>query len=299
MPQFAHTPYDGSKKPFTIGLAPLDVSTWIEPDDHLPVHLAEKTRLYAERRDMVFAAEAGTEAAQREVFDALAAHLPARFPDVYRVEGGRLHVAPAGMSVPLRPEEPPILAASRVVQEDLVLMRRDERGWRLVAAALCFPSSWSLKEKFGRTLDEIHGPVPDYAGAMAARMNRIFDALKADIPVWRLNWSIYPDPELHHPESKQLPRDWFNAPSAQAFIRVERQTLTRMPDSGDILFTIKVHVDPVADFARHPDGRSLAAGLRAQLLELDGPQLAYKSLAAHRDLLAARLQAIAEPEPVA
>jgi hypothetical protein len=30
-----HTPYDGSSKPFTIGLKPLDLNAWIEVDDHL------------------------------------------------------------------------------------------------------------------------------------------------------------------------------------------------------------------------------------------------------------------------
>ena len=30
-----HTPYDGSVKPFTIGLRPLDPAEWIEVDDRL------------------------------------------------------------------------------------------------------------------------------------------------------------------------------------------------------------------------------------------------------------------------
>ncbi|WP_075215207.1 heme-dependent oxidative N-demethylase family protein [Mongoliimonas terrestris] len=297
MPAFAHTPYDGSKKPFTIGLAPLDIATWIEPDEKLGAYLAEKEDLYATRLERVFDAEAGTEAAQAEVFGALVDHLTDRFPAIYQRDADRVRVAGTDVAVPLSPAEPPLLAASRLVQEDLVLMRRDERGWRLVAAALCFPSSWSLKEKFGRTLDEIHGPVPHYAGSMAARMNRIFDTLKVEIPVWRVNWSIYPDRALHHPESKQLPRDWFAGEGAEAFVRVERQTLTRMPVSGDILFTIKVHVDPIADFARHPDGVALATGLHAQLMGLDALQLGYKSLTSHRDSLASRLQTLANLAP--
>ncbi|MBL6431310.1 MAG: DUF3445 domain-containing protein [Alphaproteobacteria bacterium] len=49
------------------------------------------------------------------------------------------------------------------------------------------------------------------------------------------------------------------------FVRVERQTLRRLPESGDILFTIKVHHDLVTAFARHPEGAELAEGLRTQL----------------------------------
>ena len=43
-----YTPFDGSSKPFTIGLKPLDLATWLEVDDALEPYLAEKDRLYAE-----------------------------------------------------------------------------------------------------------------------------------------------------------------------------------------------------------------------------------------------------------
>ncbi|HUG62801.1 MAG TPA: DUF3445 domain-containing protein, partial [Methylomirabilota bacterium] len=200
------------------------------------------------------------------------------------IGAGDRHVALGG-------GEPPLLTAARLVQEDLVLMRRGESGWRIAAAALCFPSSWSLGQKFGQALDAIHKDVPGY-DAMAARMNRIFDNLHVDAPAWRLNWSIYPDGDLHHPETKQLARDWFENPDADVFVRVERQTLRRLA-GGDILFTIKVLVDPISAFSAHPDGPRLASSLRTQLLGLDPDQLAYKALTHHRDALAARLLELA------
>ncbi|WP_181701146.1 heme-dependent oxidative N-demethylase family protein [Chthonobacter albigriseus] len=292
MPAFAHTPYDGSKQPFSIGLAPLDPATWIEPDDRLADYLGYKARLFAGSRDAVFAAEAGTEASQAEVLDAIVADVLGRQPGTYRRTAAGIAVDSAGLDVPLGGSEPPLLTAARLVAEDLVIMRRTDAGWRLVAAALCFPSSWSLKEKYGRTMEEIHAPVPGYP-KMAERMNRIFDSLRVEIPVWRLNWSLYPDDDLHHPEPKQLPRGWFEQPGSDLFVRVERQTLRRMPESGDILFTIKVMVDPVAAFSAHPDGPALAAGLRKQLLALDPDQLAYKSLTNHRDVMADRLATLA------
>lgn len=299
MTAFAHTPYDGSAKPFSIGLAPLDLARWIEPDGRLAADLAEKDRLFAVARERVFRAEAGTEGAQQEVLDLLAAHLPERHPDVWRRVGDGLEVAATGAHVPLgeADAEPALIRAARLVQEDLVLMRRGPTGWRLVAAALCFPSSWSLAEKFGHDLDGIHGPVPGYKERLAARMARIFDNLKVEVPVWRVNWSIYPDDTLHHPESKEKPRAWFGSADdlvAASFVRVERQTLRRLPASDDILFTIRIHVDPVAEFRAHPEGARLAAGLRSQLLGLDAGELKYKALEGHRDRLAAALEAVAE-----
>lgn len=298
MTAFQHTPYDGSHRPFSIGLAPLDLAAWIEPDDRLVPQLAEKERLFRDAPETVFAAEPGTEAMQREVLDLLSAHLAERFPAIWRPRGEGMEIVPAGRTVALD-AAPPLLAAARLVQEDLVLMGRDERGWRLVAAALCFPSSWSLREKFGGTLDEIHAPVPGYESQLGARMRRIFDNLRLEVPVWRVNWSIYPDDTLHHPESKEKPRSWFGSVSdveAASFVRVERQTLRRLPRHAEhVLFTVRVHVDPVTAFRQHPDGAELAAGLRRQLLALDADQLAYKGLTQHRDHLAAALATIVEP----
>ena len=278
-----HTPYDGSSRPFSIGLRPLDLAEWIEPDAGLRAYLDEKEALFAAVPERVFRAEAGTEGAQREVFDLLAAHLPARFPQLYVADGDGLRVVPADRTV-------------RLVQEDLCLMRAGPDGYRLVAAALAFPSSWSLAEKFARPMAEIHAGVPGYAGDMGRRIDRIFQSLRTDIPVFRLNWSLYPDADLHHPESKRLApnrNEGVGEGGLSAFVRVERQTLRRLPESGDILFTIKVLVDPLDALLAHPDGPRLATSLRDQLLALDAGQLAYKGLALARDRVADRLAAIA------
>ncbi len=285
MPAFpVHTPYDGSRRPFAIGLAPLDLAGWIEVDDRLAGDLAEKDRLLATRRDAVFREEPETRAAQREVLDLVADHVIGRFPDRYVRRGDVIRIAAVDRAVDLA-EEQPLVAAARLVQEDLVLMRRGPQGWRLAAAVLCFPSSWSLAEKFGGSLDAIHAPVPGYAETLSARVARIFDALRVETPLWRLNWSIYPDADLHHPEPKTLLPDVAGDIAAHAFVRVERQTLRRLPMTGDVLFTIRIHVDPVASLRAHPEGARLAAGLALQIRQLTERESAYKGLAVARERL--------------
>jgi hypothetical protein len=300
----AHTPYDGSSKPFTIGLRPLDPTGWIEVDGRLEAQLAEKDRLAAEHGDTVFAAEPGTEAAQREVLALLAEHLSARFPEIYRRAGGTMHVGASGRAVDLaEPGVPPLKIAARLVQEDLVLMRRDEKGWRICAASLSFPSSWSLAEKFGKPLREIHRPVPHFGPGSRSDdlIERMFDKLQGQL-VERFNWSLQPDAELYKPLSSMQRDDRAEKaasrfpgvdPAAAAFIRVERQTLRRLPASGDILFTIRIHLDPMSALRAHPDRARIAASFAAQLAALGRPELDYKGLAADRDRLVAALQAVA------
>ncbi|TKT77531.1 DUF3445 domain-containing protein [Aquamicrobium sp. LC103] len=298
----AYTPYDGSTKPFTIGLKPLALPGWIEIDRHFDAYLAEKKRLYASIPDKVFVAEEDTRDAQAEVLGLVEDHLLDHHgPDYRRTDGGVERLG----SDPTDADASPLVRASLLIQEDLIVMRKGEDGWRLAAGSLCFPSSWSLREKFGRPLQDIHDPVPDFGPGtrMATLIDRMFDNLQAAQPVERFNWSIQANPDLYHPLSENQRIDRASARSARfaneklaanAFIRVERQTLRKLPLSRDILFTIRIYLDPLEVLARDPDAARLAGSFAGQLNALDEAQLDYKGLTADRDRLVAALERIAK-----
>jgi len=299
-----HTPYDGSSSPFTIGLKPLDPDGWIEVDEHYEAHLAEKDRLIAERPDDVFAAEPGTEETQAEVLELVRNHLLRETSSIFaRRENRELAMRRMAAYATTGSVEPRLQAAGRLVQEDLVLMRRGDDGWRVAAASLCFPSSWTLAEKIGRPLAEVHGPVPGFGAGTrnAGLIERMFDNLQGQM-VLRWNWSLQNTPALYHPLSglareeraaARPPRFAGANPVDAAFIRVERQTLRKLPRSGDIMFTIRIFLDPMKRLAAHEDRARIAASFAAQLAALDTAQLDYKGLTADRDRLVAALQAMA------
>jgi hypothetical protein len=259
----------------------------------LLAYLDEKDRLAERAFDRIFVAEPGTEAAQNEVLTLLADYLPERFPDIYQRIGPQIDIIPAFRRVRLDTPYPPLLVAGGLVQEDLVLMRRDDTGWRLVAAHLCFPSSWRLHEKFGKALQEIHTPVPDFGRDTrnATIIERMFDNLRPEQPIIRWNWSLHGDDALHHPHSTGQWR--FGGERIDSFFfRLERQTLRRLPDSGDILFTIRIYLDPLEIMETQPNAAELARTLIGQLRAYTLPQLDYKGLTLERDRLIARLEEI-------
>ena len=291
---FCHAHDALAHKPFTIGLRPSDVEDWIEADDRLEADLALKDRILAEEGRAAFAALEGSEAAQAEALELLAAHLPRRYPTIYRRAGNSLRVLPGDRTVELA-GEPPLLTASRLVQEDLLLMQRFNDGWRLVAGSLCFPSSWSLTEKLGRPMEAIHGPVPGFSGPMATRVERIFDHLRVEAPLERFNLSIYGDGQLRHGETREEGKQRFppGAPIlGHAHVRIERQTLRKLAPSGAILFTVRIHVDPLAVLDGHMRGPALALGLQQHVEALSLDELAYKGLSGVRDSLIATLKAL-------
>jgi hypothetical protein len=191
---------------------------------------------------------------------------------------------------------PALWTAARLVQEDLVIMRRGEAGWRLAAASLCFPSSWRLADKFRRPIHEMHAPVPGFGGGTrnAELIARMFDKMRPETPMIRWNWSVYGDAELFHPHNSPARRFGDGTRAEHVFLRVERQTLRLLPDSRDILFTIRIIVDPLEELERHSDAARIAAALIEQLNAFNVEQLDYKGMTtSERDRLVARLREIA------
>lgn len=286
----AYTPYDGSAKPFTIGLLQLEPERWIEPDEDLAEQLALKRELVAEHDELVLRAEPDTQEAQQEVLDLLANYLPHRHPDLYRLEGGMMNVA--GIDTGICDDRLiPLHRAGLLVQDDLIVMRRGDDGWRIAAGFLAFPSAWRLSEKFGRVMDEIHAPVPGFqAGSRnAGLINRMFDNLSPERLVVRWNWSVNWRHALYHPESQSAPERNL-VPVERSVIRVERQTLRKLPRSGDILFTIRIYLDPVATIMAQPNAVALASSMADQLEALTMDEADYKGLVERRKELVAHLR---------
>jgi dimethylamine monooxygenase subunit A len=295
----AHTPYDGSSKPFNIGVRPLDLDDWIEVDANLPAYLQEKARHYLDDKHQVIVSEVSSVEAQTEVLYLLSEHMCKRYPDIYSKTGSRIDILNGQFNVPLDDETlPPLAIAAKLVQEDLVLMSASPEGWRLVAASLCFPSAWNLLEKFGHPLHKVHAPVPGFGTGSrnASVIDRMFDNLRPEQAVMRWNWSLHEDGQLHHPTSHSGSESRFGNGDigGHVFLRVERQTLRKLPVCGEILFTVRIYLDPLEVLETIPDGAKLALAIDEQLGQFSPEQENYKGLVGERERLSARLKQIAK-----
>jgi hypothetical protein len=254
--------------------------------------MAQRRVLLAERRDDVFAAVPASEAARREVLDRLAAYLPERFPAWFAREGSRLHNRLTGeiWDLAALPEDPLVIAA-RLVQEDLCIVQPDADGAILLTAGVvCFPSRWRLTEKIGRPLPVVHEHVPFYGDKLARPVDRFMTMVKPGKLAMRLNWSMMDDKSLFQLGGKF--RDGHNPAitpenaGERLFVRVERQTLSRLPLSAAVLFTIRVHVYSLARIAERAE---IAARLADAVRALPAETSHYKSLPRFRSALLAYL----------
>lgn len=229
-----------------MGTRTLDPRRWLVFDAQAEYELDLRRRLLAEAGDEVFRATDASRPAQEEaaalIDEWLRRHRPA----------GRERWGPASLD--------PLARAGLAVQEDVCLMERAEDGWRFTAGLVCFPTYWSLAEKIDRPQQAIHEPVPHYADDLAEKVTRFFDRLAADTIVTRRNWGFTAQPLLFVPRLSDLDQPAAFDPDA-SWLRSERQTLRRLPDTGAVLFTIKVQLAPVAAMRVWPSvaGRMLDA----------------------------------------
>lgn len=134
----------------------------------------------------------------------------------------------------------------RTVAEDLLILRADG-AQELIAGHLYFANGWCLDEKLGKPLLEIHAPVPGYAEKLGQPTRSLLERLKPGRPVGRLNWSVKPTDRL---DLSSRWSGWLRERCAEVtaenagercFLRVERQTLTALPESGCVLFTLHTY----------------------------------------------------------
>ena len=181
----------------------------------------------------------------------------------------------------------PLERAGRMTQEDLVLMVERGGAAHLDAACLCFPSHWRLRDKLGHATVDVHGPVPRYHDELAVKVDRYLARLRPGVIGVRRNWTIHDDPARFAPD-RPAPRPLTDRDvPTQLWLRSERQTMRRLPESGAVLFTIRVQQTPFSSLAARPDiARKLGARIRAQPDELT----AMNGIAPYRDAVVAWLR---------
>ena len=260
-----HTPYRNGDGGVKVGLEPIEEADWLEIDNLFDSEIELKKKLYESYYKEIHQELDLSLKSQQELLEMLKTHLNQYHPNH--------KFTTTETSAPLK-------NASLMVQEDLVLMLPKEEKYFLGAASLCAPSNWSLKEKFNGSLLELHKDVPSYEREIGNRVNNLFNKLPNDRIFQRFNWSIYEEATLFQPAKNksfvERSKTITNKNSGdRLFIRVERQTIRRLPETKAIAFTIRVHVDPLSSIK---DDLSLVRDLKKALKNLSEGMKRYKSL---------------------
>ena len=244
-----------------LGTFPVEISNWLLRDDEFDLTVQLKKKLLATRRSEVVGLQPGGDEVAQE-----AAQLVSTWAGV--------ELASSGIDA--------LVEASSLVADDLAVLQPikahdGSEQLLLNAAVVCCPSRWMLSEKMGHNMLAIHEPVAKYADHVGAAVDTYFQRLTVEKPVWRSNWIIQDHPALFQP---QIPSEPLVKTPDELWIRMERQTLRRLPKTGGILFTIRGYQQPLPEYLSR--SKQIAQNIRTMLERLPDDVAQYKSVLKYR-----------------
>jgi len=253
---------------FQMGLSKLDLTYWLIRDEDFDSQISLK-RTYLSKdnpvtRNQVLQTLPQSTAAQEELFSLVQSQHGTRDEKHSTV---------------------PIEDASLLAQEDFCILEKNSQGlYHLTAACVCFPSRWDLPSKLAKNLSQIHQPVPGFEEKLTSPLNRMFANLEVERPVWRQNWALETDTDLHQPGLHFHNRGANLTPSTIStglWIRSEYQTLRRLPRTQAVVFTIRNFIWPLNCLETTTDKQRL----KQQISTMEPQMCDYKSISAYKNAI--------------
>lgn len=278
-----HRPWLNAGAGFEIGLRPMDMAQWLDiGPDHATFMAAKRARL-AGCPPLYYRTLETSRPAQAELL-ALALH------------NLRTHHAAADPGETLPEGREPLDVLGSIVEEDFVLFGGEGARGTMIAASNAYTSSGRIVSCVGRGMHFAHEPVPGLNAELAPRIDRVIGNVQAGKPVVRFNWFITPIASRLFPEgsheanirageaaARRLAEDHRRA-GETLWLRVERQSFVRLPETGALAFGIHTYSDPLSAIANDHD--SLAA-LQRLLESYSEARLAYGGMLATRPAILA------------
>jgi dimethylamine monooxygenase subunit A len=151
----------------------------------------------------------------------------------------------------------------------------------MAAAAVVF-SFRDLAQKLGQPAEFIHAPVPHFQEHIQKSLNLMFSNLASEKPLWRNNWGLAGTGTLDEPlygnataHAERRLNILTDADVQEKYLKVEYQTIRRLPSTNYLLFTVKTMVNRMDELERVP---TAAACLASSIRGMSPPMHRYKGI---------------------
>ena len=263
-----------------LGLRPRQEAYWLPReslfgnDTERDEQMRQKQHLFTHNHADIFAAFSSASIASAELLQMVCDHIRSHH-----------HAPPPDIDH----KQHPLETAARLVPEDFLLLAprpqnnsEDHPAWHLEAAALAFPAHWVLAEKMGHPMQMIHQPVPHYDERLARPVDRFFTAMKIGPISSRMNWSLQIGRDLFTPRRVSRKATSNSDDLHQLFLRIENQTLRKLPDTGYVVFTIRTHMLPMKLWQ---DDRNALQSLADMMQNMSPATKLYKGVPLYEPLI--------------
>jgi hypothetical protein len=243
----------------TMSLTKLEPDWWLELENTYVARISQRKKLYAEHGEAVLQWLPGSELACKELMEMSLQFLCARYPQYFTLHADKrtFENRILGTKQDVSAKHPLLVLLDNVPEDFAITLRNPETGYyHFRAGMICSALGWNVGTKIGMQLHQIHAPIPDYKEKMQFSMDRFFSKMPASKPIQRGSWGLEVDQPLYMPpgDPHEKYRD-FQSPDldlSRIHLRVDWQTLRRLPLSGGIVFNFKALFTPVTEFRDEP-----------------------------------------------
>ncbi|KAF2100774.1 hypothetical protein NA57DRAFT_36924 [Rhizodiscina lignyota] len=243
----------------TMSLTKMEPDWWLELESTYVERIHQRRELYKKYGKSVLDNLPGSELACKELMEMCLAFVVARYPQHFELDKEKMlfHNRLLNTTSKLKEEEPLHVILNNI-PEDFAIMLRDAEtgGYVFRAGVICSSLGWNLGTKMGMKLYEIHEPIPDYKEKMQFSMDRYFAKKPTDKAIQRGSWGLEVDQPLFmppgdpHEQHRGVQHE--DLELSRLNLRVDWQTLRRLPLSGAVIFNFKGLFTPVEEFRDEP-----------------------------------------------
>ncbi|KAI0379077.1 hypothetical protein F5Y04DRAFT_260333 [Hypomontagnella monticulosa] len=262
----------------TMGIQKRVRSDWIRMDRGYLKRIEERLPLIREKPEFTIGTGEAVNPAIEELYDEIMIkYLPARFPTMFKIRGKLVENLATGTTYPFNTAgltHAQMLAyTGENVEEDFYFMCPDAEGqFRLQGYIACFPGGFLSPARVGESVREIHKPVPGYERKLGLSVDRYFARMQPGDFIGRMNWSLQvdgadlfrTDGNNYYPGTEQVVTEEKEDPLLEeCFLRVEHQTLTKLPRTHAVIFTVRSYMTPLHQVKAEGDGKALAQAIES------------------------------------
>ena len=243
----------------TMSLTKMEPDWWLELESTYKARVEQRKGLYEQYGTAVLNCLPGAEIAVKELMEMVLQFYCARYPQLFRLSQDKKIFINSilGTETDLSETEPLVVLLNNVPEDFACMLRDPETGiYSFRAGIICSSLGWNCGTKIGLKLHEIHEPIPDYKEKMQMSMDRYFAKKPTDKAIQRGSWGLEIDEPLFMPpgDPHEKLREVQNPEHTidRCHLRVDWQTLRRLPLSGAVVFNFKAVFTPVTEFRTEP-----------------------------------------------
>ncbi|ODQ65485.1 hypothetical protein NADFUDRAFT_12266, partial [Nadsonia fulvescens var. elongata DSM 6958] len=254
----------------TMAIKKLPIDDWLLVEDTYKDVTRCKEETVRDHSDMTTGSSPEAADAIRELYSKILRYMMQRYPKLFYLnpdDPTKFYNSIKDTSIPLDPSsfgqdyKALISTLTSHIEEDFLVLIYDEdhQEYVLRGGSFTFPSGFDPSKKMNQTLRNIHNPVPLYKEKLETSMDKYFSRVKVGDWVQRFNWSVQTHFHRFAPEGNHgLNSDGLvklnphELDYSKVLLRVERQSLFRLPESKALVFTIRTYLTPVSQIRDEP-----------------------------------------------